>query len=318
MGNTDNPKVFVSYSHDSDKHKEWILKLCTDLRSHGVDVILDQWDARLGDDLPFFMEQGLSSSNLVLCVCSEKYVEKSNLNKGGVGYEKKILTASLLRDSSINYIIPIKRINTNGLLPIFLDGIKYIDFDNDGKYYENYRELLARIHNEDIKGKPPLGLNPFKSDRLSNEISQNLDIELLKYYNPLMKGNASFDFTNNDGKFIIGTGDYLFTTSWTSGGIGAIYCYKDYIKRLGYNPEFKDFPIIEEISKFNFSSRYRRIKEGEIVILENQYNKFAAIKVIKVSYNSVDIGHILEIEYGIYIELEGHAQGSVVTEIGGK
>ena len=23
------PKVFVSYSHDSDEHKEWVLKICT-------------------------------------------------------------------------------------------------------------------------------------------------------------------------------------------------------------------------------------------------------------------------------------------------
>lgn len=38
----------------------WVLKLATDLRKHGVDVFLDQWDARLGNDLAFFMEQGLT------------------------------------------------------------------------------------------------------------------------------------------------------------------------------------------------------------------------------------------------------------------
>jgi hypothetical protein len=304
MENTDTPKVFVSYSHDNDEHKDWVLKLCTYLRSHAVDVILDYWDSRLGDDLPFFMEQGLSSSNLVLCVCSDKYIEKSNANKGGVGYEKKILTANLLRDSSINYIIPIRRLNTNGSLPIFLDGTKYIDFDNDRKYYENYRELLARIHNEDIKNKPPLGTNPFKSDKLSKEISINLDIERIEHHNPLMKGSVSFDITNNDGIFTIGTGEYLFTSSWTKGGLRAVYCYKDYIKRIGYNPEFKYFPNSIDIPQFNFSSRYRNIKEGEIVILENQYNKFAAIKVTKVTYNYVDIGHILDFDYSIYSEIE--------------
>ena len=40
----ENPTVFISYSHDNDAHKAWVLKLATDLRSHGVNAILDQWD----------------------------------------------------------------------------------------------------------------------------------------------------------------------------------------------------------------------------------------------------------------------------------
>ena len=35
----DNPTVFVSYSHDNDEHKSWVLKLASDLRSHGVNAI---------------------------------------------------------------------------------------------------------------------------------------------------------------------------------------------------------------------------------------------------------------------------------------
>ena len=35
------PKVFVSYSHDSSEHKEWVLKLCSDLMAKGVEVTLE-------------------------------------------------------------------------------------------------------------------------------------------------------------------------------------------------------------------------------------------------------------------------------------
>ena len=42
----DNPTVFISYSHDNEDHKSWVLKLASDLRSHGVNAILDQWDLR--------------------------------------------------------------------------------------------------------------------------------------------------------------------------------------------------------------------------------------------------------------------------------
>lgn len=36
------PKVFASYSHDSDEHKKWVREFCTKLRENGVDVTLDQ------------------------------------------------------------------------------------------------------------------------------------------------------------------------------------------------------------------------------------------------------------------------------------
>jgi len=41
------PKLFVSYSHDSQPHKDWVLQLATRLVKNGVDVILDQWDLKL-------------------------------------------------------------------------------------------------------------------------------------------------------------------------------------------------------------------------------------------------------------------------------
>lgn len=28
----EHPKLFISYSHDNDEHKKWVLKLATDLR----------------------------------------------------------------------------------------------------------------------------------------------------------------------------------------------------------------------------------------------------------------------------------------------
>lgn len=65
--------------------------MSTDLRTHGVDVVFDQWDLRLGKDLRFFIEQGLSEAVLVLCICSDKYVQKFNVGNGGAGYESMIL-----------------------------------------------------------------------------------------------------------------------------------------------------------------------------------------------------------------------------------
>jgi len=58
------PKVFVSYSHDSEEHKAWVLQLSTRLRSNGVDVILDRWNLKLGSDIAHFMEKGICKTKV--------------------------------------------------------------------------------------------------------------------------------------------------------------------------------------------------------------------------------------------------------------
>ena len=50
------PKVFISYAHDSQEHKKWVLDLATMLRNNGVDAIIDQWELRPGDDLSLINE----------------------------------------------------------------------------------------------------------------------------------------------------------------------------------------------------------------------------------------------------------------------
>lgn len=107
----ENPIVFISYSHDSQEHKEWVRSLATRLRGHGVDVILDQWNLYIGQDLRFFMEQGVTKSKMVLCVCSENYVNKANFGIGGTGYESMIISQDLLSNVDLEYVVPIIRNN---------------------------------------------------------------------------------------------------------------------------------------------------------------------------------------------------------------
>lgn len=298
----DNKKAFVSYAWDSEEHKKWVLKLATNLRSHGIDVILDQWDARLGNDLPFFMEQGLTTSHFVICVCSDKYIEKANGGIGGAGYEKRIL-ASELMDNNKLFVIPIIKNNSQkNKLPTFLSGLRYVDFDNRD-YYNCYQELLERIYDEDIKKKPPLGCNPFVSTSISDQITTKLNIEKVEFQNPFFEGKASFDYKKNSGSYIIGEGDYEFNTQWSECGHNSIYCYRDHVYRLGYNPHYKEFPTPNEFINFDFSSRARSVNVGEIVILENNHHKFAALRILKVVRRNEDIDHLLEFEYRIYKEV---------------
>lgn len=287
-------KAFISYAWDSEEHKNWVLKLASDLRTHGVDVILDQWDARLGNDLSFFMEHGLTSSHFVICVCSDKYVEKANTGIGGVGYEKRILASGMIRGKDLQFILPVIKENKNGCkLPNFLSGLKYVDFDN-GSYFDCYKELLERIYDIDIRKKPALGTNPFVSTDISDEITTKLNVERILFQSSGLEGKVSFEYKRNSGNYTIGEGDYKFNTEWSECGIGSIHCYNDNVYRLGYNSAYKEFPSSNEFVKFDFSSRCWKVNVGEIVLLENHNHKFAALKITNVDFN------LLEFEYKIY------------------
>lgn len=292
-----NPKVFISYSHDSEEHKKWVLNLATHLRNHGVDVILDQWDLRLGGDLAFFMEQGLTQSHMVICVCSENYVDKSDERIGGTGYESAIIRLPLLKNTNTDHIICIVKNNFGeNKVPTALSGKMFIDFSDSENYFDKYKELLERIYDKDKSKKPVLGKNPFENE-LATNILISTELNKMKYANWELSGKVTFDINNNSGEFTIGQGDYEFITSWSSRSPNSIYAYRDHIKKIGYLPSNKKFPSLEELDQFDYSSRSRALKIDEVATLINSFNKFAAIKVIAIEDNN------LTFEYKIYEDL---------------
>jgi len=156
----DPPRVFISYSHDSPSHKGWVLRLASDLRKNGIDAVIDQWDLSPGEDIAVFMEQGLKNAQRAVVVCSKNYVERANAGRGGVGYEKMIVTAELIQGLGSKKFIPIIRNSGVPPVPTFLGYRLYIDFEDDAKYPSGLETLLRELLNVPDPGKPPIGPNP--------------------------------------------------------------------------------------------------------------------------------------------------------------
>ena len=300
------PKLFISYSHDSEDHKKWVQKLATNLREHlGVDVIFDQWDLRVGGDLSLFMEQGLSSANMVLCICSAEYVRKANEGIQGTGFERMIMVQSMLNNTSTDYIIPIVRNNNSDKkTPLFLGTKIYIDFSDDTMYLDKVSELVARIYNEDISKKPPLGVSPF-SKEFVKAIEVKTAVEKTKYHSLEMKGSVSFNYTNNSGLFSIGTGEYEFVTSWSTADDDSIYAYRDSVRAIGYKTGFNRIPSHDEMNSFDFTSRVRTVYVGEVVVWINQYGHIAVTKITSVTRSGKGVEANLSFDYIIFSEVEG-------------
>jgi len=166
------PKAFISYSHDSSAHKDWVLKLASDLRAKGVDVVLDQWDLVAGQDVSLFMQRGISEADRVIMICSSAYVTKSEQGVGGAGYERIIVTAEVVNSIDTIKFIPILRgANPSKKTPSFLGPRLYIDFENDSEYELKLIDLAREIHGAPAISKPPLGPNPFSGTPIASVVT---------------------------------------------------------------------------------------------------------------------------------------------------
>lgn len=161
------PKLFVSYSWSSKEHVDWVIKLASELRDNGVDVILDKWDLKEGHDAHKFMESMVADANVtkVIMVCDRKYAEKADVRNGGVGTETQIISKKVYEqtnDKDSKFVIVVSETNEEGqaFLPAYWGSRIYIDLSDEDIYPQNFEQLLRWIYNQPIHVKPKLGKKP--------------------------------------------------------------------------------------------------------------------------------------------------------------
>ena len=158
--------------------------------------------------------------------CSENYVKKANRLKGGVGFEKKIITAEIMVDLNNDWVIPVIRNNPgNEKVPNFLKGTLYIDFEDDRLYETRYEELLRSLLDEPVLPVLPIGDNPFET--VKRFAKQKFIPSSEKYVSPAPRGRVTFDYSNNNGRYSIGSGELMFETNWSKASNQSIYIYND-------------------------------------------------------------------------------------------
>lgn len=149
--------MFISYSWDSEEHKNWVLNFANRLRDDGIDAILDQTHMQFGGRTPEFMERAVRDSRSVLVICTEAYKERFDGRRGGAGYEGHIITADILSSAGTNKFIPILRGGEwNTSLPTALGAIYGVDLRSDS--VDRYQELVRRLHG--VHNIRPVGSAP--------------------------------------------------------------------------------------------------------------------------------------------------------------
>ncbi len=143
--------IFISYSHDSDDHRERVLGLSERLRADGIETILDRYVERGSppEGWPRWMLNGLEKATHVVCVCTETYYRRFRgrevPGKGkGVDWEGALMTQSLYDDRSVSTkFIPVLFARTDEpYVPEPLRAQTFYVMDSDASYEALYDVLL--------------------------------------------------------------------------------------------------------------------------------------------------------------------------------
>lgn len=171
------PKALISYSWDSDEHKDWVRGLAERLRLNGVDVRLDQWHVAPGQSLTQFMEVEIVTCDFVLIVCTPNYYVKSLNRRGGVGYEQQIISGQLAAGQPREKFIPLVRQGSfepgqDCAIPPHFAGILSIDMREGNSFDHAQDQLLRTIFNEPLHAPPVIGRPPAWGEAIAEDVEE--------------------------------------------------------------------------------------------------------------------------------------------------
>ena len=160
-----NPKVFISYSWSSPGHQARIRQWAEQLVNDGVDVVLDVWALKEGDDKYAFMERMITDEFVthVLVFSDSAYAAKADAREAGVGTESQIISREVYSRAQQSKFLPVVcefDDSAEPFLPTFLKSRIWIDFSSPEAANDNWEQLIRVLYGKPAYEKPTLGQTP--------------------------------------------------------------------------------------------------------------------------------------------------------------
>ncbi|MGW4522410.1 SEFIR domain-containing protein [Amycolatopsis sp. NPDC004378] len=166
MSEPEAPRVFVTYSHDTDEHKDQVRRFATFLRSRiGLEVVLDQWHDNVRIDWSLWATQHLKAADFIIVVASPLYRARADgdapPDEGrGAQFETAIIRDKLTRDHRegtrrvLPVVLPGRSIDE---IPAFLSPYSTTRYEIDEFTDRGVADLLAAITGRGKHPMPPRG-----------------------------------------------------------------------------------------------------------------------------------------------------------------
>lgn len=120
--------------------------------------------------------------------------------------------------------------------------------------------------------------------------SFNLVLKPPTYISHEPTGLISFDYSNNNGRFLVGMDDFAFETAWSPASNSSIHAYDDgeNIRKIALATGATRFEDIVDARIYDTSSRARTVRVGEIVIWQNNSGRYLATRIERIAARSND------------------------------
>ena len=160
MPETTPPRVFISYSHDSEEHRARVLALADRLRADGIDAIIDQYVMAPPEGWPSWCEAEINKARFALLVCTEIYYRRVQGNeqpgKGhGVLWEARLIKQHIYDSASASSkFVPVQfaeGLDAHVPLPVKGTTVHRVDTE------QGYEALCRLLTNQHATPAPPLG-----------------------------------------------------------------------------------------------------------------------------------------------------------------
>jgi len=269
---TSKYQVALSFAGEQ---RSYVKKVAEHLENLGIAVFYDDFEkvslwGRSGAEV--FHEVFASQSAFVVMFISKSYVEKEWTN-----HERKSALSRMVKEKN-EYILPVRFDNTP--VPGLPDDLIYLPAD------KHTEAELAALTAEKI------GVDPYQHK--ASDIPSPRMTECI--------GEAVFDYSSHNGRYMIGQGKWEFETKWSKASNTSIHIYNDppSIRGVALARDASIFSQVVDDEGLDFTSRVRTVGVGQIAVLQNSNGFYAVLRVLEVrNYTRGDNCDEIRFQYAI-------------------
>jgi hypothetical protein len=124
----------------------------------------------------------------------------------------------------------------------------------------------------------------FRYKIIPNKLASTWRMDKRLYTSTPLEGSVrDFEFTNNNGVFSIGEGEYLFNTEWAGCSSSCVYLLNDSGIQISFASGINEIGQVTDVNKYPKATRIITVEVNGVVILKNPQGHYAILKVIKIT-----------------------------------
>ena len=300
MINPTPPKVSLLHFHPTGQPSEWIKKLASQLIAAGIDVQLDAWELKLGQDVYAYKEKAINNPfyKHVLLVFDEAYYNRVQAGTAEKQLETQLTRMEIYQDVKQTRIIPIVHLKQEhkNLLPLSIRSRHFLDFSN----YENAQlHLLHTIYQ--VSSKPDLGNTPVNLEPFYFSAAPYLDIIQQQPTRINQQGRLFFEDFLAKMRQVSGNYEYL-KTAWKE--------FLEYVSIKDLEPSFNAGSLIECLEELGKMKQEEEREENFSLVVHELF--LMAIAIGFKARNFSFLGNLLQ---GNYIGVQAENSSFVVFNV---